>query len=81
MSCAASTRLKRPLAAAENADVRLVGFAALEVFIFVPLSHYISALGQATISGNDALDRTTEGTGEDIGPPMHPTRPTTIRPA
>jgi hypothetical protein len=39
--------------------VRLFGFAALEVFIFVPLSHYISALGQAAISGNDALDRTT----------------------
>jgi hypothetical protein len=72
-----STRLKRPLAAAENADVRLVGFAALEVFIFVPLYHYISALGQAAISGNDAHDRTTEGTCKDIGPPIHPAQTTT----
>jgi hypothetical protein len=76
-SCVTSTRLKRPRAAAEIADVRLVGFAALEVFIFVPLYHYISVPGRAAISGNDALDRTSAGICKDIGPPMHPTHATT----
>jgi hypothetical protein len=53
--------------------VRLVGFAALEVFIFVPRSRYISALGQAAISGTDALDRTPEGKSKNIEFPTGPT--------